>query len=237
MIALPSQGSTLAFLFIVASVIAMFCWAHQYTTKDKSGLRNALIFCVAWLAITGMLPLAKIAGSEAVNIQTAVFIIVLLSVIIVAFSAYGKRMSLGVPIIFLVSIHMFRFPLELVLHQWWRDGFLPIQMTYAGDNFDIITGCFAIILGAVLWKFKLPLWAIALFNVIGIILLARILIIVNLTNPTPLRDYFGGYTTGPQILVGLYLPYVWLPTILVSAALFFHIVLARKLFAMRLINQ
>ena len=137
----------------------MFCWVHVNSAhkNTRHPLRNCLIFCIAWMAIGASLTLARnLPPDAATNFQTVSFLFLLIIVIAAAFSNYAKRLALATPQASLVAFHFFRLPLELVLHQWWKDGFLPIQMTYVGDNLDIITGIAAIIFAPFVWKFKVP---------------------------------------------------------------------------------
>ena len=129
----------------------------------------------------------------------------------------------------LVAVQVFRLPLELVLTQWAREGFLPIQMTYHGDNFDIVTGAIALPAAYLIYKGIWPRQIAWAFNVLGLLKLARIISIVALSTPTPLRAVIGGYDAGPDVLVGLYFPTAWLASVAVMSAMFLHIVSLRCL--------
>lgn len=102
-------------------------------------------------------------------------------------------------------------------------------MTYEGDNFDILTGILAIPTALLAWRLKSVLWPAWIFSLLGIFLLLRVLFIVNLSRPSPLRDWLGGYETVPDVVAGLYFSYVWIATVAVPAALFSHLFLLRRL--------
>jgi len=53
--------------------------------------------------------------------------------VVLACSPVGRRLA-TLPFAALVGFHAFRFPLELVLHNWYHGGTLPVQMTYAGTR-------------------------------------------------------------------------------------------------------
>jgi len=100
---------------------------------------------------------------------------------------------------------------------------MPIQMTWRGDNLDIITGLAAVPAAAVIaFDYKPRLVAYA-FNILGLAMLVRIIWIVALSSPTPLRNALGGYAAGPDVLVGLYFPTVWIASIGVAGAVFLHV--------------
>lgn len=68
-----------------------------------------------------------------------------------ALSPAGARLVAGLPIAALVGFHAFRLPLEFVLHRWYIEGALPVQMTYSACNLDILTGIGAVLAGLWLW--------------------------------------------------------------------------------------
>ena len=70
----------------------------------------------------------------------------------VAFSRIGERAVGAVPVAALVGFQAFRLPLELVLHRFYDEGVLPVQMTYSGANFDIVTGVLAVVCGLLVWR-------------------------------------------------------------------------------------
>jgi hypothetical protein len=45
-----------------------------------------------------------------------------------------------VPLAVLVGVQGFRLPLELLMHRAYAEGLMPVQMSYSGRNFDIVTG-------------------------------------------------------------------------------------------------
>ncbi|MDX2030026.1 MAG: hypothetical protein SF339_05115 [Blastocatellia bacterium] len=142
-----------------------------------------------------------------------------------AFSSVGTRLIEAEEIRWLIGFQAFRVPLELLLHRLCGEGVVPVQMTYAGRNFDIVAGLLAIAL--FLWATfgRLPRWAILAFNLIGLALLVNIVTIAILSTPTPLRQFWNE----PANTFITDLPFVWLPTFLVQAALFGHVLVFRWL--------
>ena len=153
----------------------------------------------------------------------------------IGLSRFGERLVLANGLAFIAAVQVFRLPLEYVLLLWHRDGFMPIQMTFLGDNLDIITGLMALPAAWVIARSGKPLVAALVFNLIGFALLLRIIWIVALSSPTPLRDLLGGYETGPDVLVGLYFPTVWIASIGVAGAFLLHV--ASLAFVLRRIGK
>lgn len=146
-----------------------------------------------------------------------------------ALSALGARLARGLPVAALVAVQGFRLPLELILRRWHIEGVLPVQMTFEGHNFDIVSGVTALALGA--WLHFRPtsrarpaIWA---FNVIGTGLLVAVSTIAVLSSPLPIRHYLND----PPVLLAFYAPYSWIVPFCVGGALLGHVVLFRWLLA------
>jgi hypothetical protein len=139
------------------------------------------------------------------------------------------RSSLGaalarLPLWALVGAQGFRLPLELVMHRAASASVMPPEMTFGGLNYDIVTGASALVLAAALYTRSAPRAAVVAWNVIGSALLAIIVAVAFAA--TPLVQAFGPEHVNRWVF---YFPYVWLPTVLVQAALFGHLVVFRRL--------
>ena len=144
---------------------------------------------------------------------------------IVAFTRYGTRFVNGLPLWLLIVGQSFRLPLELLMHQAANEGVMPMQMSYSGWNFDIVTGTTAIPVAWWLARGHAHARTLALiWNVMGSLLLANVLTVAALSLPTFARfgpDRLNVWVTEP--------PYVWLPTMMVVTAITGHLVIFRKL--------
>jgi hypothetical protein len=74
------------------------------------------------------------------------------------------------------------------------------------------------------------MWPVVAWNVLGLALLANIVAIAVLATPTP----FHHFVNEPPNLLPSTFPYVWLPTFLVPAALFGHLLVFRAIRGQRL---
>lgn len=229
-----SSVSVLSFLALVALVAGLFLWAlaagARRPGEDPAETRGWALTGILLLAIW-LVPSAVAAWKGWLTFTgrpPTFFVLLALTTVattILAFSPAGTRLVAGIGVVGLVGFQAFRTLLELVLHRLFREGAVPIQMTFAGSNFDIVTGILA--LGVIGWSLVSPppRWAILGFNGIGLALLVTIVSIAILSMPMPWRRF----PEGPSADFVTRWPFVWLPTVLVQAAWFGHLLVFRKL--------
>lgn len=141
----------------------------------------------------------------------------------IALGRTGRRVAAGASFALLVGLQAFRLPLELVMHAAARQGIMPVQMSYSGWNFDIVTGALAIPVAIAAAAGRAPRWLILGWNLLGLALLINVVTIAVVS--TPLVAAFGAEHLNTWVADA---PYVWLPGVLVPAALFGHLVMLRK---------
>lgn len=152
------------------------------------------------------------------------------AIIFLFISGRGKAFLEKVNIAELTLLQSVRLPVEIVLFQLYAASLVPEIMTFEGNNFDILTGISApfIFYFAFYRKTLNPNWVLV-WNFFGLMLLFTIMTIAILSLATPFQQ-FG--LEQPNIGV-TYFPFVWLPGIIVPAALFSHLVSIRKLIAVK----
>ena len=141
-----------------------------------------------------------------------------------AFSWVGDLVVRHTSWVALVGLQAFRLPLELLMHRAYVEGLMPVQMSYSGRNFDIVTGTTAIALAIALAKTSVPRWILAAWNVLGTLLLVNVMVIAIASMPMFHRfgtDRLNVWVAEP--------PFVWLPAVLVLTALAGHLLMFRKL--------
>jgi len=155
-------------------------------------------------------------------------------VVVIAFSKKGTHLLQSIPLQWVVWMQSFRIAVELLLLMAFLKNLLPVQMTFEGLNFDILTGILALPVGYLLSKKKLyaPQLAIA-YNVIGMLLLLNILVIAVLSMPTTFR-YF---QNEPANTLVAQFPFILLPGILVPIAYTLHIFSLRQLLTRKKIQK
>jgi hypothetical protein len=153
--------------------------------------------------------------------------VVLISILI-GLSSFGRNAA-ALPLVALIGLQAFRLPLELLMHRGVARGIVPVELSYTGYDFDIISGIGAAIIAIALMRgVTVPRAAIWLWNVFGLYCLAAILVVAVLGSPMLHR--FGTDPRHVNTWV-LFYPYVLVPGTLVLTALSGHIVITRKLLA------
>jgi hypothetical protein len=200
-------------------------WTKEYSRKI---IFRSSIFIIIWTAVLTILSYRGFFSDfSLLPPRPALAMLIPLPVILlVAFSKKGTQLLQAIPPHWIVWMQSFRIAVELLLLLAFINNRIPVQMTFEGRNFDILTGILALPVGYALSKRKsfAPGLAIA-FNVTGILLLINILVIAVLSMPTPIR-YFMNEPS--NTLVGLF-PYILLPGVLVPIAYTMHIFSLRQL--------
>jgi hypothetical protein len=139
----------------------------------------------------------------------------------------GNELVRTLPVETLVALQIFRLPLELVMLRAAYLGIMPMEFSMLGYNLDVLTGLGALLISVYCaYTWRLPLRIIWLWNLLGIACLIAIGVLAALTSPN--LHAFGADAKHINSWV-LYFPYSLLPTILVSFAVFGHVLLTRKL--------
>jgi hypothetical protein len=124
------------------------------------------------------------------------------------------------PLRVLTLLHVIRIPVELVLYWLFLGKAIPEVMTFAGRNFDILSGVLApIVYFAAFRGGKTNRGILIGYNLLGLVLLANIVTIAVLSLPTPMQQLAFDQ---PNRAV-LYFPYVWLPSVVVPIVFFSHL--------------
>ena len=154
-----------------------------------------------------------------------VFIVLLVITAMIAFSTIGRKLAEGLPLIWLVGFQVFRLPTELLIHQAAIAGIAPMEMTFQGRNFDIITSVLALVLLLMLRSGKVPAKLVMSWNVVGLLLLLNVVATAIMAMPHPMQIL---HTTPPNVWV-TYFPFILLPGVLVCSALLGHLLVFRAL--------
>jgi hypothetical protein len=228
-----ADPATAAFVVIPVLLMAIMMWGTAIAWKRSQRSPTGAAFAVgvafaAWMALTWIA-----ADSGALRDWNALpprFGLLVLGIVAIscatAFSPLGRRLTHHLPLWTLIAVQSFRFPLELAMHSMSNRGVMPEQMTYTGSNFDILTGLTAIAVALALRSGIGGRRLAFLWNIGGFVLLLNVVIIAILSTPTFARfgpDRLNVWVTYP--------PYVWLPAIMVTAALAGHLLIFRALLA------
>ena len=199
--------------------------AEDAATRQRWTVRVALA-TAAWLLLTWLVAARGLLSRfDARPPAFAGLVVAVVGLgLVIAFSPLGTRLVRGLPLSALVGVHVFRYPLELVMHQAYVEGVMPVQMSYSGRNFDIVTGIGAGILGLALMRTAVPRWLVWVWNVGGLLLLVNVVSVAIASTPI-----FARFGRDHLVTFIAYPPFVWLPAILVLAAWAGHLLVFRKL--------
>jgi len=189
--------------------------------------RNTLLVLLSWITLLTILSLSGFfADFSALPPRVGLALILPLPIVLyIALSPAGARLLQNTPPHWLVYLQTFRIGVELVLWLSFWKGLIPVQMSFEGRNFDVLSGLLALPVGYYcLVKKKGPRWILPLYNIAGLLLLLNIIIIAVLSMPTPLR-YF--HNEPANTAVG-HFPFIFLPTLLVPLAYTLHIFSLRQ---------
>jgi hypothetical protein len=179
-----------------------------------------------WMALTFTAAAAGLLAFGPLPPPVAIlFALIVVGAISLGMSRVGEQLAIGLPLAALVGFQGFRFPLEMAMHRAYSEGLMPEQMSYSGLNLDILTGITAIVVAVLLLSGRMPLRGVRMWNWMGFLLLVNILTIAWLSTPTPLRVFWNE----PANVWISRAPFVWMPSVLVFAALLGHVVIFRRL--------
>jgi hypothetical protein len=139
------------------------------------------------------------------------------------------RAAAARPMAALIGLQAFRLPLELIMHRAATLGIAPLELTYSGYNFDIVTGAAAAVLAALLVaRVSVPRPILWIWNGWGAYSVAAIIVIAMAGSP--IVHAFGEEPRHIDSWLGFF-PYIWVPAVFVVVAIAGHIVITRKLIA------
>lgn len=187
-----------------------------------------LTFAVtAWFVVSGLFALSGLPMKWDMKPPPMVlgFVSFVLVTVFLARSRYGRSLVRETPVHLLIATQAFRFPLELVMHRAAQDGVMPMQMSYSGFNFDIVTGITALPVAYLTYKGLGPAWLAKAWNLLGTVTLVVVLVIA--LGSTPPIHAFGESPDRINIWIAQF-PFIWLPAVMVVFAATAHIALWRK---------
>ncbi len=222
----PSLVLTYSFYALIAWGLVGTFAAFRYLAPES--MNRGIAFRVGlliWLGIPAVLSFQGVFLDFSARPPNLMRVVIPMALIIVGFvlSPWGKIAAEKIPESLLVGTQVFRLPLEILLHALALRGLVPMEMTFSGYNFDIVTAVVALPLWWMIRQQTAPRWAVLSWNIVGTIFLATIVTLAVLSFPEP----FGWFTPENQIVA--WFPWVWLPTFLVPLALVSHLLIFRKL--------
>lgn len=221
-----STASVVAFSLILSGILLMLFFGVARSSRLTPALINHRIFFTALATVIWLGAFTVIIKSGVVTAQPMPRLLILFAAvnvvsITIALSPLGGWLASGLTPGLLVFFHSFRLPLEVILHQWAKEGTIPVSMTWSGSNFDIIAGILALLIAPFATRFRGLAWT---FNVVGLLLLINVIRVAILSSPLPFA-----WPVDPPLLLAMQLPYALIAPVCVGGALAAHIILFRAL--------
>jgi hypothetical protein len=204
-------------------------WSQE---RQRSLFSRSLLAVAVWIAIVTILALKDFFADFSHLPPRPLFAILLPLpfILIAAFSKTGTELLRATPSHWLIYMQTFRIAVEILLWIAFIRALLPVQMTFEGRNFDVLSGILALPAG----------WAVArnpsgsrlvaiIYNLVGLLLLINILVIAVLSMPTSLRYFMNE----PANTIVAEFPFIYLPAILVLLAYTLHIFSLRQQLAVK----
>ena len=121
----------------------------------------------------------------------------------------------------IIYLQSFRIFVELLIYGGFLNGLFPERSTFEGINFDILVGISAVIMGALVQSKKVKskgilIWNIASLTILGVTVYSFVS-----------AYYFLNFGNGENFQF-VRLPYVFLASILLPMAVFYHVISIRK---------
>lgn len=202
------------FVVLPIVMVALVCWAARS--------RRLTCAILAWMMISAALALSGILQRfMVIPPPMGVFLLLGFAVTIAVGRSGWVARLIELPWAALIAVHSFRIVVEILIHESSRIGLAPRQMTWDGCNFDVVTGITALALAPFARVAPRPL--VFFWNCMGLGLLLWVVGIAAVSFPTPFQ------LMQPDNTWVASFPYVWLPAILVTAALLGHIIIFRRL--------
>jgi len=219
---LPAAYITVIFIFTVLATAGFLLYALWTSHRKRTLIYLSAALLGAWIFFQGYL---AETGFYTVFDGKPRFLLAVgppLLLIVFSFVFRGSREFLGrisLPVLTLLSV--VRIPVEFVIDWWYHAGLVPQLMTFEGRNFDIISGLTAPIIFFLAFrngKINKPL--LLGWNIVCLLLLINIVVNAVLSIPSPIQQQAFDQ---PNVAV-LYYPFIWLPSVIVPAVLFSHVV-------------
>ncbi|BAV09057.1 hypothetical protein SAMN05421788_101504 [Filimonas lacunae] len=180
------------------------------------------VFYLAWMLVAGYLAYNGFFNNPAATPPRLLWAI--LPAMIATFYFYKRIPAPQLHYGLLLSVHLVRILVEGMLYLLYKQGKIPVSMTFCGWNYDVLTGISALIL--LLYYVRVKRCSVRLlmvWNWLGLLLLAIIVVTAILSAPSPFQQLA---FEQPNVAI-LQFPYTLLPAVIVPAVLLSHLLMLK----------
>ena len=218
---------SVVFVLTTLLTVGIFAFAVAKAGFNSRPAKFLLIFLLFWLIIQETLAYnGFFQNFDVLPPRTFAFGPLPFFILILLYLIFFRSFLANMPLTVLTWIHVIRIPVELVLLLLSQNSLVPIEMTFEGRNFDILSGITAPIVYFLAFRkgnVNRPL--LLIWNLIALALLVNVVTIAVLSFPSPFQMVG---LDQPNIGV-TYFPFVWLPSVVVPIVFFCHVISLWKL--------
>jgi hypothetical protein len=209
------------FILTTLFTVGVFFYAIVRAGINSVPARLLAAFTLLWLIVQAVLALNGFFQKfDVLPPRTFAFGPLPFFIVTIFYLVFFRKFLASLPLTVLTWIHVIRIPVELCLLFLFQNSLVPIEMTFEGRNFDILSGITAPIIYYLAFRDgKVNRALLIAWNLGALALLTNIVTIAVLAFPSPFQ------TVGlhqPNIGV-TYFPYVWLPAVIVPIVFFCHV--------------
>lgn len=195
-------------------------------SKKKKVFNGTLIGLIGWAVATSILSWSGVL-SDFNTFPPKLIIVLIIPLVTIIWLVRTKELKeilIHTPPESIIWIQSFRIVVEILLWRLYVDNLAPVQMTFEGRNFDILSGLTALVVAYLVANKKISSPIVIAWNLACIAILVNIVAIAILSMPTPFRVFMNE----PSNTIVAKFPIVWLPALLVPLAYGLHFLSLRQ---------
>ena len=220
-------ATTLIFYGLLLARLKKSLMSTNFTESKKKKIFNGtLIGLIGWALATSILSWSGVLSDFDTFPPKLIIVLIipLITIIWLVLTKEVKEILIHTPPESIIWIQSFRIVVEILLWRLYVDNLAPIQMTFEGRNFDILSGLTALVVAYLVSNKKISSPLVIAWNFACIAILVNIVAIAILSMPTPFRVFMNE----PSNTIVAKFPIVWLPALLVPLAYGLHFLSLRQ---------
>lgn len=129
------------FILTTLFTVGVFAYAIFRAGLDSLPAKLLLAFLFIWLVVEAGLALTGFFQNfNVIPPRTFAFGPLPFFALTIAYLIFCRKFLAGMPLTILTWIHVIRIPVEIVLLWLFQNRLVPVEMTFEGRNFDILSG-------------------------------------------------------------------------------------------------
>ncbi len=219
------------FMVLVVAILLSILVSLNYALKKLNSRKTTRKVAVTGIILVSWLGAQKFLASNGFfqdfsAMPPHILLVIapsIIAIFIIAFAKGFRSILEAIPAQWLIGVQSFRILMEIILWALFINAIIPVQMSFEGRNFDVLTGLTAPF-AAIYFAKRNSKTGIIAWNIFGLVLLFNIVIIALLSTPSPMRQFMNE----PANTVIAYWPFIWLPGFVVPFAFAMHVFSLRK---------